>query len=203
MLVVGLTGSVAMGKSTVTAMFAEAGVPVFDADRTVHRLYRGAAAPLVENVFPGTSSEGAVDRDKLRQRVLGDPGAMTRLESLIHPLVAAERDAFVDQWNRAGALIVVCDIPLLFEVGAEKDMDIVLVVSTTPEIQMERLMQRDGMTAERAEAMRARQMPDAEKRQRAHFIVDTSASLEDTRRQVDDVLRAVSGVAAGGSERRL
>jgi len=197
MLVLGLTGSAAMGKSTVAGMFAEAGVPVFDADRTVHRLYRAAAAPAVETAFPGTTTDGAVDRDALRDRVLGDEAAMAELEALIHPLVASERDAFLERTRAAGCRLVILDIPLLFEVGADRDVDAVIVVSTTPEIQMERMLGRERMTPEQAEAMLARQLPDIEKRQRAHFVIDTSGAFDETRRQVSDVLRAVAGMAAG------
>ncbi|MCB1498163.1 MAG: dephospho-CoA kinase [Bauldia sp.] len=194
MLVLGLTGSAAMGKSTTAAMFAAAGLPVFDADRTVHRLYRGAAVPVVEAAFPGTTAGGAVDRDRLREKVLGNEAAMERLEALIHPLVRAERDVFLAAAAAAGHRAVVLDIPLLFETGAEGDMDAVIVVTTAPEIQMARMLARDGMTRERAEAMIARQTPDAEKRRRAHFLVDTSSGLEDARLQVAGILRAVAGM---------
>jgi dephospho-CoA kinase len=197
MLALGLTGSAAMGKSTVAGMFAEAGVPVFDADRTVHRLYRGTAAPIVENAFPGTTKDGAVDRDALRDRVLGNEAAMVELEALIHPLVAAERDAFLESTRAAGRRLVILDIPLLFEVGAERDVHAVIVVTTTPDIQMERMLGREGMTPEQAETMLARQLPDAEKRGRAHFVIDTSGAFAATRHQVADVLRAVAGMAAG------
>jgi len=197
MLVFGLTGSAAMGKSTVAGMFAEAGVPVFDADRTVHRLYRGTAAPVVETAFPGTTKDGAVDRDALRARVLGDDAAMAELEALIHPLVAAERDAFLGRTEAAGCRLVILDIPLLFEVGADRDVHAVIVVTTTPEIQTQRMLGREGMTPEQAEAMLARQLPDAEKRKRAHFVIDTSGAFDKTRRQVGDVLRAVAGMTAG------
>ncbi len=197
MLVLGLTGSAAMGKSTVAGMFAEAGVPVFDADRTVHRLYSGAAAPVVEKSFPGTTKDGVVDRDALRARVLGDEAAMAELEGLIHPLVASERDAFLEKTRAAGRRLVILDIPLLFEVGADRDVHAVIVVSTTPEIQMERMLGREGMTHEQAEAMLARQLPDIDKRRRAHFVIDTSGAFDETRRQVGDVLRAVAGMTAG------
>ncbi|MCB1487870.1 MAG: dephospho-CoA kinase [Bauldia sp.] len=194
MLILGLTGSVAMGKSTTAAMFAAAGLPVFDADRAVHRLYRGAAVPVVEAAFPGTTVDGAVDRDRLREKVLGNEAAMERLEALIHPLVRAERDAFLAAARAAGHRAVVLDIPLLFETGAEDDMDAVMVVTTSPENQMARMMRREGMTRDRAEAMIARQTPDAEKRRRAHFLVDTSQSLDDARLQVAGILRAIAGM---------
>ncbi|SDB22650.1 dephospho-CoA kinase [Bauldia litoralis] len=194
MLLIGLTGSVAMGKSTTAAMFAEAGLPVFDADRTVHELYRGAAAPVVEAAFPGTTENGVVDRDRLRDRVLGDDAAMARLEALIHPLVRTERDRFLREAAAGGYRAVVLDIPLLFETATEGDVDMVIVVTTSAEIQMARMLARDGMTRERAEAMIARQVPDPEKRRRAHFLIDTSTSIEDARRQVGGVLRAVAGM---------
>ena len=197
MLVLGLTGSAAMGKSTVAGMFAEAGVPVFDADRTVHRLYRGAAAPAVETAFPGTTKDGAVDRDLLRARVLGDDAAMAALEGLVHPLVAAERNTFLESARAGGRRLVILDIPLLFEVGAERDVHAVIVVTTAAGIQMERMLGREGMTREQAEAMLARQLPDAKKRKRAHFVIDTSGAFDETRRQVGDVLRAVAGMTAG------
>lgn len=197
MLVLGLTGSVAMGKSTVAAMFAEAGVPVFDADRTVHRLYRGSAVPVVEAAFPGTTVDGAVDRDRLRDRVLGDAAAMAKLEALIHPLVRAERDGFLHKAAADGHQAVLLDIPLLFETGAEGDVDAVIVVTTTAGNQMARMMARDGMTRERAEAMIARQTPDPEKRRRAHFLIDTGGTFDDSRRQAAGVLRAVAGMTGG------
>lgn len=197
MLVLGLTGSAAMGKSTVAAMFAAAGVPVFDADRTVHALYRGEAAPLVEAAFPGTTANGAVDRDRLRERVLGDEPAMQRLEALIHPLVRAREEAFCREMAAAGRRAVVLDIPLLFEVGRDTRVDAVVVVSAPERVQKERLMDRPGMTEARMEAMLARQMPDAEKRRRAHFVIDNGGSLDATRRQVGDILRTVAGMAGG------
>ncbi len=194
MLVLGLTGSAAMGKSTTAGMFAASGIPVFDADRTVHRLYRGAAAALVEAAFPGTTTNGEVDRDRLRDRVLGDEEAMAKLETIVHPLVRAERDGFMTAALAGGRKTVLLDIPLLFETGAEGDVDAVIVVTTTPDIQMARMLARAGMTPARAEAMIARQTPDAEKRRRAHFLVDTSHGLDDARRQVAGILRAVAGM---------
>lgn len=195
MVVLGLTGSAAMGKSTVAAMFAEAGVAVFDADRVVHELYRGEAAPLVEAAFPGTVLNGAVDRDRLRERVLHDRQAMERLETMIHPLVRRAEEKFQASALAAGRRIILLDIPLLFETGAETRVDMVIVVSAPEAIQRQRMLSRPGMTADRLEAMLARQIPDAEKRRRAHFIIDTSGDLVDTRRQALDVLRAVAGAA--------
>jgi dephospho-CoA kinase len=197
MLILGLTGSAAMGKSTASSMFADRGVPVFDADRTVHALYAGAAAPVVEAAFPGTTSDGAVDRDRLRDRVLGDEAAMATLEALIHPLVKREEERFLSEARAAGRRIVLLDIPLLFETRAEGEVDMVVVVSAPAEVQRERMLRRPGMTPERLEAMLARQMPDADKRRRAHIVIDTGGTLDDTRRQVDDILRAMAPVAAG------
>jgi dephospho-CoA kinase len=197
MLVLGLTGSAAMGKSTVSAMFAARGVAVFDADRTVHALYAGSAAPVVEAAFPGTTSEGSVDRNRLRDRVLGDEAAMVKLEALIHPLVKREEERFLSEAKNAGRRIVLLDIPLLFETKAEAEVDMVVVVSAPAGVQRERMLRRPGMTPERLEAMLARQTPDAEKRRRAHFVIDTGGTLDETRRQVDEILRAVAGMAAG------
>jgi dephospho-CoA kinase len=198
MLIFGLTGSAAMGKSTVSSMFAARGVPVFDADRTVHALYAGAAVPVVEAAFPGTSADGMVDRDRLRERVLGDEAAMATLESLIHPLVKREEEQFLSEARAAGRRIVLLDIPLLFETRAEGEVDMVIVVSAPAEMQRERMLKRPGMTPERLDAMLARQLPDAEKRRRAHFVIDTGGALEETRGQVDNILRAVAPAAAGG-----
>jgi dephospho-CoA kinase len=197
MLILGLTGSAAMGKSTVAAIFAQRGAAVFDADRTVHTLYEGAAVPLVEAAFPGTAADGAIDRDRLRERVLGDDAAMTRLEAIVHPLVKAEEERFLAAAVAAGRRLVLLDIPLLFETKAEGEVDAVIVVSAPEAIQRERMLKRTGMTEERLEAMLARQTPDAEKRRRAHFVIDTSGSVEETARQVGDLLRAMAGMAAG------
>lgn len=197
MLVLGLTGSAAMGKSTVSAMFAARGVAVFDADRTVHALYEGAAVPVVEAAFPGTSADGAVDRNRLRDRVLGDEAAMVRLEALIHPLVKREEERFLSEAKAAGRRIVLLDIPLLFETKAEGEVDAIVVVSAPADVQRARMLKRPGMTPERLEAMLARQMPDADKRRRAHFVIDTGGALDETRAQVDELLRAVAGMAAG------
>jgi dephospho-CoA kinase len=198
MLILGLTGSVAMGKSTVAAFFAEHGVAIFDADRAVHDLYRGEAAPLVEAAFPGTVVDGAVDRTRLSARVLHDRAAMMRLEALIHPLVARREEAFCAAAAAAGRRVVLLDIPLLFEVGAESRVDLIIVVSAPAAMQRARLLARPGMDASRADAMIARQIPDAEKRRRAHFIIDTGVSVDETRRAVVDLLRATGGRAAGG-----
>jgi len=171
---------------------------VFDADRAVHDLYRGEAAPLVEAAFPGTVVDGAVDRALLSARVLHDRTAMLRLEALVHPLVAKREEAFCAAAAAAGRRIVLLDIPLLFEVGAESRVDAIIVVSAPADLQRSRLLARPGMDVDRAAAMIARQVPDAEKRRRGHFVIDTGVSLDETKRAVADLLRATAGRAAGG-----
>src|ERR1700742_3023746 len=173
MIILGLTGSIGMGKSTTAKLFAEAGVPVYDADATVHQLYEGEAVPAIEAAFPGSTAAGKVDRIKLSARVVHDPAAMKRLEQIVHPMLGASRQKFLEDAERAGAPVAVIDVPLLFETGGEKRVDAVVVVTTAPEIQRERILARDNMTAEKLDYILARQMPDAEKRKRADFIVDT------------------------------
>jgi len=197
MLVLGLTGSVAMGKSTVAAFFAERGVAIFDADRAVHALYRGEAAPVVEAAFPGTVVNGTVDRTLLSGRVLHDRAAMMRLEAIVHPLVQKREEDFCVAAATAGRRIALLDIPLLFEVGAEARVDAIIVVSAPAGVQLARLLARPGMDEARADAMTGRQIPDAEKRRRAHFVIDTGVSLPETRRAVADLLRAAAATAAG------
>ena len=197
MLVLGLTGSVGMGKSTVAAMFAEKGVAAFDADATVHALYRGAAVPLVEASFPGTMIDGAIDRKKLADKVIDNPSAIAKLEAIVHPLVREAENSFRAHVAGEGRRIALLDIPLLLETGGQSRVDAVVLVSATSEIQEARVLARPGMTRERLDAILRRQMPDDEKRRRAHFIVDTGGDFVETRRQVDDVLRAVAGMAAG------
>ncbi len=197
MLVLGLTGSAAMGKSTVTGMFREKGVPVFDADRAVHDLYAGEAASLVEAEFQGTTVNGVVDRKRLRARVLGDDASMKRLEAIVHPLVLAREEAFRTSALARGERLVLLDIPLLFETGGATRVDVVAVVSAPAAVQRERLASR-GLAAAEIDALLARQMPDAEKRRRAHFIIDTGGRFEATRQEVEDVIHAVAGVAGAG-----
>jgi dephospho-CoA kinase len=197
MLILGLTGSVGMGKSTVAAMFAERGIPTFDADQTVHALYRGAAVAPVEAAFPGVAVDGAIDRELLGKRVIGDPAAIARLEKLVHPLVREAENAFRAKAARDGSRALLLDIPLLFETQGEHRVDVVIVVSAPAEIQRERVLSRPGASVERFEALLKRQMPDTEKRRRAHFIIDTAGSFDATRRQVADVLQAVGSIAAG------
>jgi dephospho-CoA kinase len=196
MLVLGLTGSLATGKSTAAAMFAELGVAAFDADRAVHALYAGAAAPLIEAAFPGTTASGVVDRPRLAAKVVGDKAALSRLEAIVHPLVRDAENRFRAEAAAAGRRIILLDIPLLFETGGEGRVDAVVVVTTSPELQRERLLKR-GVSEAHFAALLARQMPDAEKRKRAHFIIDTSGDFAETRKQIADLVRAVGGMAAG------
>jgi dephospho-CoA kinase len=193
MFVLGLTGSIGMGKTTTAAMFRAQGADVHDSDATVHALYHGEAAPLIEAAFPGTARDGVVDRGLLAAIVLDDPAALARLEAIVHPLVAASRDAFLAMARARGAGLVVLDIPLLFETGYERAVDAVVVVTAAKAVQKERLSKRPGMTAERLAGILARQMPDAEKRARAHFLIDTGHGLAAAERQVRGILRALSG----------
>lgn len=193
MIVLGLTGSIGMGKSTTARMFEDAGVPVHDSDATVHRLYAGPAAPLVEEAFPGTVRDGVVDRGLLGSRVLGDKSALARLEAIIHPLVRAEADAFLEQNRKTGAPVVVLDIPLLFETGARDRVDRVLVVTADAAIQRDRVLSRPGMTPERFEAILASQVPDATKRAAADYVIDTGLGLDHARHAVASILDDLAG----------
>jgi dephospho-CoA kinase len=188
MIILGLTGSIGMGKSTTAKLFAEAGVPVYDADATVHSLYEGEAAPAIESAFPGATVGGKVDRIRLSAQVVHDPAAMKRLEAIVHPMLGASRQKFLDDAERSGAPVAVVDVPLLFETGGEKRVDAVVVVTTTPEIQRQRILARDNMTAEKLDAILARQLPDPEKRKRADFVVDTSHGLDLVRIRIRDIL---------------
>lgn len=188
MLILGLTGSIGMGKSTTAKLFAEAGVPVYGADAIVHQLYEGEAAPAIEAAFPGTTSDGKVDRNKLSARVVHDPSALKQLEQIVHPMLGASRQKFFADAEASGAPVVVVDVPLLFETGGEKRVDAVVVVTTSPENQRERVLARGIMDDARLDAILARQLPDAEKRKRADFIVDTSHGLEPVRDQIRDIL---------------
>jgi len=188
MLILGLTGSIGMGKSTTAKLFAEAGVPVYDADAAVHQLYEGAAAPAIEAAFPGTTADGKVDRAKLSARVVHDPAAMQKLEGIVHPMLGESRQKFFDDAEAAGAPVAVVDVPLLFETGGEKRVDAVVVVTTSPELQRERVLARGTMDEEKLNSILARQMPDAEKRKRADFVVDTSHGLDPVRSRIRDIL---------------
>ncbi|TGQ51523.1 dephospho-CoA kinase [Mesorhizobium sp. M1C.F.Ca.ET.193.01.1.1] len=197
MIVLGLTGSIGMGKSTTAKMFAEAGVPVHDSDETVHRLYSGKAAPLVEAAFPGTTRSGVVDRARLAEKVLGDPAALKKLEAIIHPLVRADADTFLGRHRAAGAPIAVLDIPLLFETGGRGRVDKVVVVTAPADIQRARVQARPGMNEAKFEAILAKQVPDAEKRRQADFIVDTGEGFEAARAAVDAIIAELSGEKSG------
>jgi dephospho-CoA kinase len=188
MLVLGLTGSIGMGKSTKAKLFAEAGVPVYDADAVVHELYEGEAAPAIEAAFPGTTADGKVDRAKLSARVVHDPAAMKQLEQIVHPMLGASRRKFFEAAEASGAPVVVVDVPLLFETGGEKRVDAVVVVTTSPELQRERVLARGTMDDEKLDSILARQMPDTEKRKRADFVVDTSHGLDPVRERIRDIL---------------
>lgn len=195
MIRIGLTGSIGMGKSTTAKMFAAEGVPVHDADATVHALYSGRAAPLIEAAFPGTVSDGKVDRTLLSPHVLGKPEAMKKLEAIVHPLVREEEQLFLQRARADHRRIVMLDIPLLFETGGEARVDVVVVVTADAEVQRDRVLSRPGMSEDRFEAILAKQMPDAEKRRRAHFLVDTGRGMEAAKRQVRAILKALA--AAG------
>jgi dephospho-CoA kinase len=194
-LVLGLTGSIGMGKSTVAGMFAECGVPVFDADAEVRRMQGPAGSLLgaIEAAFPGTTGPGGVDRDKLGAAVFDDPQALARLEAIVHPAVRVARRDFLRQ--HAGARLVVLDIPLLFEKGGAEEVDAVAVVSAPPEVQRARVLARRGMTPERFEDILALQLPDAEKRARADYVIDTGTTLAETRAEVARLVEKLTGRA--------
>ncbi len=195
MFILGLTGSLGMGKSTTAKFFAEEGVPVHDADAAVHRLYETEAVPLIEAAFPGTTAGGKVDRDKLAQRVLGNPAAIKKLEEIVHPLVRADEQHFLAKAKAGGAKIVVLDIPLLFETKGDARCNAVVVVSAPAEVQRARAFERPGMSEAKFQAILAKQMPDAEKRARADFIVDSGQGFEMARAQVREILACVAKMA--------
>jgi len=193
-LTIGLTGSMGMGKSTTTRMFAARGVPTYDADAAVHALYApgGAAVAPLEAEFPGvTAPDGGIERSRLRERVAGDEAAMKRLESIVHPLVAMSQRTFLEQAAAQGADMVVLDIPLLFENGGDKRVDVVVVVSAPQDVQRERVMARGQMTQAQFEAILARQTPDAEKRRAADFVINTGLGLACAETQVEEVIRVL------------
>jgi dephospho-CoA kinase len=195
-----LTGSLGMGKSRTATFFAEEGVPVHDSDAVVHALYEGEAAPLIEQAFPGSTAGGKVDRGKLAAMVVGDTAALARLEAIVHPLVSLEREKFLAAAQASGAPVVVIDVPLLFETGGERGCDAVVVVSAPADMQKRRAFERPGMTEEKFAALIAKQLPDAEKRRRADFIVDSSQSFDYARAQVRDILRQVTKMRSSGSD---
>ena len=190
MIVLGLTGSIGMGKSTAAGFFAECGVPVHDADAVVHQLYAGEVAPAIEAAFPGTTRDGVVDRVRLGERVVGDSLALKRLEAIVHPLVRRDEEKFLAKAEAAGAAVAVLNIPLLFESGGDRRCDAVVVVTAPAEMQRERVMSRPGMTEEKFTRLLAQQVPDIEKRRRADFVVDSSKDFDATRTQVRAILQA-------------
>jgi dephospho-CoA kinase len=191
MLIIGLTGSIGMGKSTVAARLRALGIPICDADAEVHKLYEGAAVPAIEGAFPGTTAGGKVDRQKLAAALLAEPGKFKRLEAIVHPLVfGAERD-FLRREAANGAGMAVLEIPLLLETGGERRVDAVIVVSAPAEAQRMRVMGRPGMTLEKLEQMLSRQMSDADKRAKADFVVDTGGTFEETYAQVDRIIESL------------
>lgn len=198
MIVLGLTGSIGMGKSTTAKMFTDAGIPVHDSDEAVHRLYAGEAAPLIEAAFPGTVRDGVVDRTELSRHVLGDATALKKLEAIIHPLVRADANAFLDRSRNAGAPIAVLDIPLLFETNGRGRVDKVVVVTAPADVQRQRVLARPGMTEQKFETILAKQVPDAEKRKRADYIVDTGDGLAAAR----EAVRAIIGELTVGKPTR-
>jgi dephospho-CoA kinase len=195
MILIGLTGSIGMGKTTTAKLFEEAGVPVADSDAIVHTLYAGKAAPLIEEAFPGVVVGGMVDRPKLSTQVIGKPDAMKKLEAIIHPLVRQAQEQFLATAKSSGAKFAVLDIPLLFETHAEQRVDKIVVVTAPAHVQRARVLARPGMTAEKFEAILARQMPDYEKRARADFLIDTSYGIEKARQSVREILTSLSTTA--------
>ncbi len=201
MLIVGLTGSLGMGKSTSAAYLRELGVPVFDADAEVHRLYEGTAVGPIEAAFPGTTVDGRVDRDRLSAVLIEKPERFAELEAIVHPLVRASERAFLHREAARGTTMAVLEIPLLFETGADRLVDATIVVSSTPELQRKRLMKRDNFSAEKLERLLARQMPDAQKRSQADFVVDTSGEISAGRAQIDVILEQLRERTGGAFER--
>ncbi|PVB62005.1 dephospho-CoA kinase [Labrenzia sp. 011] len=193
MIRLGLTGSIGMGKSVTAKMFAAEGVPVHDADAAVHALYSGRAAPLIEAAFPGTVTDGKVDRKLLSPRVLDKPEAMKRLEAIVHPLVREVEEEFLEKARAARRRLVVMDIPLLFETDSMRRVDVAVVVTADARIQRQRVLARPGMTEDRFHSILQKQMPDAEKRRRAHFLLDTGHGMEPARRGVRAILKALAG----------
>lgn len=193
MIVLGLTGSIGMGKSTTAAMFREEGVPVHDSDEAVHRIYAGPAAPLIDRAFPGTVVDGVVDRQLLSKQVLGKPDELRRLESIVHPLVRQDADAFLRDARERGEPLALLDIPLLFETGGKDRVDRIVVVTAPSDVQRQRVMARPDMTEQKFEAILARQVPDAEKRRQADFIVDTSLGMDPARAQVREIVNELRG----------
>ena len=195
MLRIGLTGSIATGKSTVLDVFADAGIPTFSSDEAVHRLYAGKAAAAIERLFPGVTTDGAVDREKLSRAVLGDPEKLRALEALVHPLVRGEIAYFFKQAEGRGAPFAVVDVPLLFENGFDFGLDAIIVTAVDDAIQRERALRRDGMTVQKLEAILARQMPQDEKKRRATYVIDTGRALDETRGDVAALIETLKARA--------
>ena len=192
MFILGLTGSIGMGKTTTAKFFAAEGVPVHDADAAVHRLYEGEAVPVIEAAFPGTTRKGKVDREKLGKRVFGDDLAMKRLEHIVHPLVRQAEERFLVEAKKKGAKVALLDIPLLYETAGDRRCDAVVVVSAPIDVQRARAFERPGMTDDKFAAVLAKQTPDTEKRRRADFVVDTSKGFDAVHAQVRDILKAIA-----------
>lgn len=201
MLIIGLTGSIGMGKSTVAARLKALGIAVFDADAEVHRLYEGPAVAAIEAAFPGTTEEGLVDRQKLSAALLADPSEFQRLEAIVHPMVFAAERAFLEAEARRGAKFAVLEVPLLLESGRQPRVDAIIVVSTDPASQRQRVLRRPGMTPAKLDQVLARQMPDAEKRARADYVVDTSGTFAETDAQVDRILESLQDSRATAFQR--
>lgn len=201
MLIIGLTGSVGMGKTTAGAHLAQRGVEVFDSDEAVHELYRGAAVSVIGGAFPEAVVNGVVDRSRLVQAVIGFPEQLARLEALVHPLVREAQWRFLKSRREAGARMTALDIPLLFETGGDALMDVTIVLTAPPEVQRARVMRRPGMTEQKFRAILARQTPDAEKQARADFVVDTSGPVSSTRKRLDEIIEAIAGRRGGAYER--
>ncbi len=199
MLLLGLTGSIGMGKSTTADIFRAEGVPVYDSDRLVHEIYNGPSALEIEKAFPGATLEGVVDRNRLAAMVLNNSEAMRRLEAIVHPLVWEGRRLFLDEQARRGEKIVVLDIPLLFETGGEKDVDKIIVVTAPASVQRARVLQRPGMTVEKFEAILARQIPDDEKRRQADFVIHTDRGLDAARNEAKAILASLRATETGNS----
>jgi dephospho-CoA kinase len=197
MIVAALTGSVAMGKTETARLFAARGIPVFDSDAAVHALYSrgGEAVPEIERLVPSAVQDGSVDRQRLAAEVVAHPDLLEAIENIVHPMVRARQQRFLEEARRAGSDIVVLDIPLLFETGGEKSVDKIIVVSAGDELQRQRAMKRSGMTVQKFEYLMSKQIPDAEKRARADYVIDTSVSIEDAKRQVDQVIAELKRAA--------
>ncbi|HEY8193772.1 MAG TPA: dephospho-CoA kinase [Hyphomicrobium sp.] len=193
MLIIGLTGSIGMGKSTAAARFREQGIAVFDADTEVHRLYAGPLAADIEQAFPGATVDGKVDRARLSAQLLGEPERFKKLEAIVHPRIRDGERAFLQAEHARDALMAVLEVPLLFEAGGYKAVDVKIVVSANSDIQRQRVLPRPGMTAAKFETIVARQLPEAEKRARADFVVDTSETVENCHNQIDSIIAKLKG----------